>query len=255
MHKIFHPSPNFDDRHHTDEISVLVMHYTGMTSMQAALDRLCDPQAKVSAHYLVDEDGAIYQLVEDEKRAWHAGISCWHGRAQLNDVSIGIEIVNPGHEFGYRPFPEAQMEAVAELSLPLLEKYHIPPRNVVGHSDISPRRKEDPGEYFNWKWLAEKGVGVWPEVPMPRRPHEEILFYDQEGEDVAKMQKDLRDYGYHLLVDGYFGPKTKAVVIAFKRHFIQDQVDHHWDRRSAATLEVLLDMVTRDQTHLRNMHR
>ena len=156
---ILRPSPNFDAR--AGAVDFLVLHYTGMQSCEAAVARLCDPVAKVSSHYVVDEDGTTYALVGEEKRAWHAGVSYWRGVRGLNDRSIGIEIVNPGHEFGYRAFAEAQMAAVLELSRGIIARHGIEARNVVGHSDIAPDRKQDPGELFEWKWLAGNGVGVW----------------------------------------------------------------------------------------------
>src|SRR3954447_7616749 len=143
-------------------INMLVLHYTGMQSAEAALDRLCDPEAQVSAHYLVEENGTIWRLVVEERRAFHAGISCWLGEHGLNDVSIGIEIVNPGHEWGYREFPEPQMQAVEALCRDIVARRHIPPYRIVGHSDIAPDRKSDPGELFNWQRLARAGIGMWP---------------------------------------------------------------------------------------------
>ena len=162
------PSPNFDSRE-GQEIDMLVLHYTGMKTAQEALDRLCDPAAKVSAHYVVDEDGTVYRLVAEENRAWHAGVSSWRGASNVNQRSIGIEIVNPGHEFGYRAFPKAQMETVAALCKGILSRHAIAARNVVAHSDIAPVRKEDPGELFDWKGLAELGIGLWPLTSPPPR--------------------------------------------------------------------------------------
>ncbi len=148
---------------------MLVLHYTGMQSAEAALNRLCDPAARVSAHYVVEEDGAIWQLVPEARRAFHAGRSCWEGEHDLNFVSIGIEIVNPGHEWGYRAFPEEQMAAVEYLCRDILSRRPIPPHRVVGHSDIAPDRKTDPGEAFDWPRLARAGIGIWPEPSRPRR--------------------------------------------------------------------------------------
>lgn len=155
------PSPNCDDRA-GGEIDVLVLHYTGMQTAQAAIERLRDPVAKVSSHYVVDEDGEVLRLVPEHLRAYHAGLSYWRGRRALNDTSIGIEIVNPGQEWGYRPFPPAQMHAVRALCHDILSRQAISARNVVGHSDVAPNRKQDPGELFDWRWLAAGGVGVWP---------------------------------------------------------------------------------------------
>jgi N-acetylmuramoyl-L-alanine amidase len=152
------PSANRDTRPADAAIDMLVVHYTGMRSAAEALDRLCDPAAKVSAHYLIDEDGTVVALVPDELRAWHAGVSWWRGCAGLNDVSIGIELVNPGHEWGYRPFPATQMAALVELAAALVRRWGIPTDRVLGHSDITPTRKDDPGELFDWPLLARAGL-------------------------------------------------------------------------------------------------
>lgn len=159
------PSPNFGNRGEPPDmrpVNMLVLHYTGMQSAEAALDRLCDPQAQVSSHYLIEEDGTIWRLVAEEHRAFHAGVSCWLGEQNLNYVSIGIEIVNPGHEWGYRDFPEAQMRAVETLCRDIVARRRIPPYRIVGHSDIAPDRKSDPGEKFDWQRLARAGIGLWP---------------------------------------------------------------------------------------------
>ncbi|HQT63351.1 MAG: N-acetylmuramoyl-L-alanine amidase [Acidocella sp. 20-57-95] len=196
------PSPNFDDRPAGAPIDHLVLHYTGMQTAQAAIDRLRDPAAKVSAHYVVDEDGTVYALVDEQKRAWHAGVSYWRGVRQLNDRSIGIEIVNPGHEWGYRAFPKVQMLAVRDLCLGILHRHPIPPRNVVGHSDIAPDRKQDPGELFDWQWLAGQGVGFWT---------------DAVGEPGDLMQ-DLAAIGYDTSL-----PEA-AVITAFQRRFLPERL-------------------------------
>ncbi len=156
------PSPNQDARPENVPIDTIVLHYTGMRSAREAIERLRDPAARVSSHYVVDEDGAVLRLVAEERRAWHAGVSYWRGHRGLNDRSIGIEIVNPGHEWGYRNFPVLQLAAVCDLCLAIFSRHPIPQRNVVAHSDISPDRKEDPGEKFDWEQLALSGVGLWP---------------------------------------------------------------------------------------------
>jgi len=146
------PSPNFDAR--ALPVSMVVLHYTGMMDGASAIARLADPEAKVSAHYVVAEDGQVVRMVDEAHRAWHAGRSWWRGTSDINSASIGIEIVNPGHEFGYRPFPEAQIDAVIELLAGIMERHSITRGNVVGHSDVAPARKEDPGELFPWYRLA-----------------------------------------------------------------------------------------------------
>lgn len=156
------PSPNHDARPDGAPVDMLILHYTGMESGAAAIARLRDPAAKVSAHYVVEEDGRILRLVPEDRRAWHAGISQWRGLTGLNARSIGIEVVNPGHAHGYRPFPALQMAALCELCLDILSRHPIPPRHVLAHSDVAPDRKEDPGELFDWEGLARNGVGLWP---------------------------------------------------------------------------------------------
>jgi len=199
---IFAPSPNFDARPEK-KIDFLVLHYTGMKSCAEAVARLRDPVAKVSSHYVVDEDGTVLALVGEDMRAWHAGVSYWRGVRALNDRSVGIEIVNPGHEFGYRAFPNVQMIAVRELCRGILGRWpEIEARNVVGHSDIAPDRKQDPGELFPWAWLAASGVGVWTdEVAAP-----------------GDFWSDLAAIGYDTGLPG------EVVVRAFQRHFLPGQL-------------------------------
>ena len=156
------PSPNHDERPAGEPVDTLILHYTGMRTAEEAIGRLRDPASRVSAHYVVEEDGAIWRLVPEGRRAWHAGVSHWRGREALNGRSIGIEIVNPGHEWGYRPFPALQMAAVCDLCLDILTRHSIAARDVVAHSDVSPDRKQDPGELFDWEGLAANGVGLWP---------------------------------------------------------------------------------------------
>ncbi|HRJ61118.1 MAG TPA: N-acetylmuramoyl-L-alanine amidase, partial [Azospirillaceae bacterium] len=160
------PSPNHGPRPDGVAPSLLILHYTGMRDAAAALARLTDPASEVSAHYTVDEDGTIYAHVDEERRAWHAGVARWRGEGDVNSRSVGVEIVNPGHDFGYRPFPAAQMRAVADLSKAIMARWGIRPRDVLAHSDVAPTRKQDPGELFDWPWLAAQGVGVSP-APTP----------------------------------------------------------------------------------------
>lgn len=236
-------SSNFDSRPDNIAIDMLVLHYTGMKSDKEALARLTDSVAKVSAHYFVYEDGRVLNLVPEAKRAWHAGISCWRGISGLNDSSIGIEIVNPGHEFGYRPFTDAQMDAVSDLAYDIIKRNNIEARNVVGHSDIAPTRKQDPGELFNWHALASEGIGLWPEIKKIHKPHNPVITPGQESTVVAGVQKLLAEYGYHIKIDGFYGPKSESIIKAFKRHFVPEYVNVIWDNVAQARLEKLLEMV------------
>ena len=161
MKQVDRPSPNHDDRGGA-VVDMLVIHYTGMASADAALARLCDPVAKVSAHYTIDEDGTVYAMVPEARRAWHAGASCWAGARDINARSIGIELVNPGHEFGYRAFAPAQIAALITLCQGIVTRHAIPAWRVLGHSDVAPMRKDDPGELFPWETLAKAGIGLWP---------------------------------------------------------------------------------------------
>jgi N-acetylmuramoyl-L-alanine amidase len=210
------PSPNHDDRGGA-AVDMLVLHYTGMRTAEAALARLCDPAAKVSAHYTVDEDGAVYAHVPEDRRAWHAGISHWAGVSNVNARSIGIELVNPGHEFGYCEFPEAQIAALIGLCNGVLSRHSIPPARVLGHSDVAPARKEDPGELFSWATLAKAGIGLWSER----------IASDLGPEALAR-------YGYDLAA-----PQDK-VITAFQRHFRPQKLDGKWDPECAGLLAWLL---------------
>ncbi|CCG07023.1 N-acetylmuramoyl-L-alanine amidase [Pararhodospirillum photometricum] len=199
-------SPNQDDRPEGQGIDTLVLHYTGMPTAQAALARMLDPAAQVSAHWLVHEEGRLVALVPEARRAWHAGRSFWRGHTALNTRSIGIEIVNPGHEFGYRPFPEAQMRSVVALCREILRRHPaIVPVNVVAHADIAPTRKEDPGELFDWPRLAAAGVGLWPggdEAPPPKP--------EGSADDAAALLAHI----------GYDVSDLAAALKAFQRHYL-----------------------------------
>ena len=229
------PSPNFDAR--LGPPSVLVLHYTGMRTGPEALDRLRDPAAKVSSHYVVEEDGRIFRLVDEERRAWHAGVSFWRGRRNLNGDSIGIEIVNPGHEFGYRPFPDLQIAAVTALVGDIRSRWDIEDRDIVGHSDVAPDRKDDPGELFPWKTLAQAGHGLWVEPPRaPGQPFGE----GETGAAVFALQAGFTRLGYDLPPTGTFNADTTAVVRAFQRHWRQARVDGIADGETRARLIGLL---------------
>ena len=252
MRPIFLPSPNYDTRG-GQAVDMLVMHYTGMPAAEDAIIRLCDASAKVSAHDVVDEDGAVFQLVEEQYRAWHAGVSGWRGNTGINARSIGIEIVNPGHEFGYRAFPDLQMQAVIMLSKAILARHAIPPRNVVGHSDIAPERKEDPGELFPWKWLAQNGVGLWPGVAGqkntmggqqtdPALSASHGASSSERPEALKSLQHSLAAYGYAINTDGEDSPQTRQVITAFQRHFRPLSLTGAWDAECQNLLAALLDM-------------
>ena len=215
------PSPNHEERRGTI-IDMLVLHYTGMRSAQEALERLCDPATKVSAHYLIDEDGTTYALVHEARRAWHAGLSSWRGHTDVNSRSIGIELVNPGHEFGYRAFPDPQVEALIGLCLPILARHSIPARNVVGHSDIAPARKSDPGELFPWQRLKSYGIGLWP-----FSGEEKVEWLPQES------LRRLAEYGYDI-------SDPVAAMTAFQRHFRPHLVNGGNDAETAGRIERLL---------------
>lgn len=209
-------------------VDILVLHYTGMPSAEAALGRLLDPEARVSAHYLIDEAGVVLRLVPEAERAWHAGVSHWRGHERLNDRSIGIEIVNPGHEFGYRPFTAAQYAALIPLGRSILDRWPIPARNVVAHSDVAPDRKEDPGELFDWRLLAQAGIGLWPDDgPGEPRP-------------VDVLQRQLAGLGYRVPEHGALDQATVRVLRAFQRHFRPERVDGVADRLTLARLDGLL---------------
>jgi N-acetylmuramoyl-L-alanine amidase len=215
------PSPNFDSRGHAP-IDILLLHYTGMQTGEAAMARLTDAAAKVSAHYTVDEDGTVYAHVDEAARAWHAGVSFWAGATDINARAIGIEIVNPGHEFGYRDFPAAQIEAVIALSRAILARHAIAPARVLAHSDVAPARKQDPGERFPWGKLAEAGIGLWPRGA--RRPHRRALQQGMTGSDVRILQTKLAQYGYGIEETGAYDAATGLVVTAFQRHFRPEAV-------------------------------
>jgi N-acetylmuramoyl-L-alanine amidase len=235
MNLIEAPSPNFDPR--TVTPSILVLHYTGMKTGEEAIARLRDPEARVSSHYVVEEDGRIFRLVPEERRAWHAGASFWRGRRNVNGDSIGIEIVNPGHEWGYRAFPDAQVAAVIELLADIRTRWSIEDRDIVGHSDVAPARKDDPGELFPWKRLAEAGHGLWAEAPpAPGQP----IGEGEEGAAVFALQAGFTRLGYDLPPSGEFDADTATVVRAFQRHWRPERVDGIADGETRARLIALL---------------
>lgn len=219
------PSPNHDARPEGTPVDMLVLHYTGMRSGLAAIERLCDAEAKVSSHYCIEEDGTIWSLVPEQRRAWHAGVSYWRGQRDINARSIGIELVNPGHEWGYRPFPEQQMAALIELARDIKGRHPIPDRNIVGHSDVAPARKQDPGELFDWRRLAGRGIGLWPApAELPR---------GMGGADAIGL---LAHIGYDPKAAMPGHDVLPTLVMAFQRHFRQRVVDGGLDEETAALI-------------------
>ncbi len=233
-----HPSPNYNLREGGLKPSILMLHYTGMSSAKAAIHWLAAPELKVSCHYVVAGDGAIAQMVAETFRAWHAGVSHWQGASDINSRSIGIEIHNPGHDGGYPDFPEVQMAAVEALCLDIAGRHGIEPRNVLAHSDVAPRRKRDPGEKFGWARLARAGIGHWTEpVPVAAGP---ALERGARGDEVLRLQEALAAYGYGIPRTGEYCEDTEIVVAAFQRHFRPALVDGRADRSTQETLEALL---------------
>lgn len=238
-----HPSPNHEPRAAGVPLDMIILHYTGMRTAEDALQRLCDPAAKVSAHYMVDEDGRILRLVAEERRAFHAGVSAWRGERDINSRSIGIEIVNPGHEFGYRPFPLAQMEALTHLARAVMQRHGISPARVLGHSDVAPARKTDPGELFDWRGLAHHGVGLWPlgaEDEPPPGPA--VIPGDVPCGAARDLQEKLAAFGYETPRTTALDAATRLVVTAFQRHFRPGRLDGQVDDETLARLDRLLDL-------------
>lgn len=257
MRMIDRPSPNFDERDGR-AIELLILHYTGMPSGEIAIRRLSDPKplagayafpwetpedpekvlGRASAHYVVEEDGAILKLVAEEKRAWHAGLGGWAGHTDLNHRSIGIEIVNGGHDFGLPDYPYEQIEAVTELVGDIVKRHGLKPHQVVGHSDVAPLRKADPGEKFPWQHLAFHKLALWPADDL-RIADGEPLERGDRGEEISALQKTMNEIGYVLDVDGIFGPATEAAIKALQRRFRVRKID---GRADGETLAIAADI-------------
>ncbi len=226
------PSTNFNNRSHP--VDMLVLHYTGMKTAKAALERMQHPDSKVSSHYLIDEDGEVFQLVQENKRAWHTGVSKWQGDADLNSRSIGIEIANGGWNIPLAdgtlpPYRRSQIEAVINLSQSVLSRFKIPHSRIVGHSDIAPDRKDDPGEHFPWEELAPRGIGLWPKI---NKPNVDVVI-DLEGIQtesvIRETQTNLADIGYAIDVSGEPNLETRQVLTAFQRRFLPNNVSGELD--------------------------
>jgi N-acetylmuramoyl-L-alanine amidase len=235
------PSPNMDERKDGIAPDMIVLHYTGMASGDAALARLTTSASKVSSHYVVFEDGRIIQCVPENRRAWHVGESSWSGETDINSHSIGIEIVNPGHEFGYRNFPLRQTAAVISLCKSIITRRGpISAERIVGHSDVAPARKQDPGEKFPWELLSESGIGHWVRAA-PLDLDGNMLKPGDHGEPVSRLQRTLASYGYGIAETGSYDEATSIVVKAFQRHFRPARIDGIADASTLLTLRALIE--------------
>lgn len=223
---------------------MVVLHYTGMPTAAAALERLADPEAKVSAHYMIDEDGTIYRLVPEDKRAWHAGVAFWRGIRDVNARSIGIELVNPGHEFGYREFPAVQIDALIALLKDVATRYDVMPGNYVGHSDIAPLRKEDPGELFPWRRLHAAGFGRWWTDDFTVSPNAPAMRAGDRSGAVLELQTALDRIGYAIEGSGIYDQHTEAAVRAFQRHWRPAQVDGVSDAETTSLIHNISAQMT-----------
>lgn len=232
------PAVNVNERRGLEKPDMLVLHYTGMPSGDQALNWLCVEESQVSCHYLIYEDGRIVQMVGEDKRAWHAGVSTWLGHEDINSRSIGIEIVNQGHDHGYPDFPDVQVKAVIALCKDILVRQEIAPRNVVGHSDIAPGRKQDPGEKFPWAQLFDNGIGHLVEPSTIRDGR--FFQMGESGQPIEALQSMLSLYGYGVEVCGEYDQHTANCVKAFQMHFRQEKVDGIAD---ASTIDTLYRLI------------
>jgi N-acetylmuramoyl-L-alanine amidase len=230
-------SPNHGERKSGAKIDMLVLHYTGMRDPKAALDKLCNPHSEVSAHYVVLEDGHIVQCVLEERRAWHAGQAFWAGETDINSCSIGIEIANPGHDYGYPDFPKRQVAAVTALCRSIFTRHRIPAHRVLAHSDVAPTRKQDPGEKFPWRTLQASGIGLWvaPAKIVPGQLH----VLGENSPMIADAQVQLMRFGYGVPTSGYYDGATRDAIAAFQRHFRPAKVDGVLDPSTLQTLKAL----------------
>ena len=243
------PSPNHGERAGGVSPDMLILHYTGFhpdyaeawlaDPGKAAMDWLCNPVSQVSSHYLVEMDGRIIQLVPEARRAWHAGVSAWKGETDINSASVGIEIVNLGHDHGLPPYPHVQIDAVIRLCKDIIQRRNVRPENVLAHSDIAPDRKGDPGEHFPWERLYSNGIGIWPDPASPSSSigADRVLQRGQNGEEVRAFQQALLEFGYDVKVTGDYDLATEKVVRAFQRHFRQEKCDGIADAETLAALE------------------
>jgi N-acetylmuramoyl-L-alanine amidase len=234
-------SPNHGERKAGVKPNMLLLHYTGMADAEAAVRHLCTPASEVSAHYVVMEDGHVVQCVPESRRAWHAGLSSWEGETDINSVSIGIEIVNPGHDYGYPDFPKRQIAAVTALCRSILTRYRIPPERVLGHSDVAPSRKNDPGEKFPWQTLHRSGIGLWVK-PAPIVPGGAIYVLGDNNPAIHELQELLLQFGYGVTPSGQLDSTTRDAIAAFQRHFRPEKADGVFDISTLETLRMLLKL-------------
>ncbi len=228
---IFLSTMNQNERDPRAPLSYVVLHYTGMQDTAGALARMCDPVAKVSVHYLIDVKGGVLQIVDESNRAWHAGESSWRGETDMNSASIGIELVNPGHEFGYRPFPPEQMDSLKALLGEIVKRHRLSPAlALLGHSDIAPARKKDPGEFFPWKDFAEEGFGFWPQP---------------QAEDYAPM--DEAEALKKLAAVGYDTASPPHALLAFQRRYDPENLTGKPNSQTTAKLSALLRAITAER--------
>ncbi len=233
---IEYPSPNFNERKNIAEIDMLVIHYTDMTSPKSALQHMCNKKSQVSAHYLICEKGIIYRLVDEKYRAWHAGISHWRGIIDINSHSIGIELDNPGHTNGLRPFGSQQMQSLINLCHDILTRHKIPIYNIIGHSDIAAGRKLDPGPLFDWQTLAKNNIGLWPELTGP-----ELKI----NGNMEKPNKDNKHILMQILSDIGYDVKNTQAIAAFQRHYMADNINNIADDKTIALAKNLLTAIAK----------
>jgi N-acetylmuramoyl-L-alanine amidase len=238
------PSPNYGERNNGRQADMIVLHYTGMPDVEGAIAQLCTAGTEVSAHYIVLEDGRIVQSVPESKRAWHAGLSSWAGEEDINSCSIGVEIINSGHDWGYPDFPLRQIAAVIALCRGIMLRRKVPSHRVLAHSDVAPARKKDPGEKFPWRLLSDSGVGLWVEPAPIVRGVQTML--GQSGDDVLALQKLLARFGYGVPLNGTYDAATMDVVTAFQRHFRPERVDGIADTSTLTTLNDLLALMPKE---------
>ncbi len=219
-------SPNFEARRDGKQPKILLLHYSGMTDFAEVLKKICDPASKVGYHYLIGEDGKTYNLVDESMRAFHAGVSFWQGERDINSISIGISLQNPGHEFGYRPFPQIQIDSLKKLAQQIIKRHSIAPHRVLGHSDVAPDRKTDPGELFPWQELADSGIGVMPKNPAP------AALSEREGKDL------LTQWGYDPACD------MATALIAFQSHYCPKELGKGLNPATSAALKSLISAAT-----------